>query len=265
MKRIKNYSVPVCIIITSVCLFVSCRKDSTNACKTGTCIIEKPADTYDYPVKGGTPEWAAFTTHQQMEDACQIPADTLAKMSTEGLIQSCIDYPLLGDLLLNVGVNITGTLNNMMQTFSGFIELRKRSDITTTMLERYKRMNPDCATCNQPMFTSNFNAFEMIIGNDSIQRKMTSDENKTLVKEAINKYEQKKNIGDYYYALYGLSASLYVCSKVMLKENYRPFVEYYNQSSDLQLFILKLLWPADVNKTDTMLGKIYETAILFSK
>ncbi|MEO8962552.1 MAG: hypothetical protein ABI325_11765 [Ginsengibacter sp.] len=262
MKTVKNY--PFSFLLTMfICVFISCRKDAASLCENGSCAIVKPTDTYDYPVKGGTPEWAAFTTHQQMEDACQVPADTLAKMSTDGLIQTCMDYPLLGDLLLNVGVNITGALSNMMQTFSGLIELCERTDAGTAMLERYKIMNPDCATCNQPIFTSNFNAFEMVIGNDSIQKKMTSNENKTLVKEATNKYRQKKNIGNYYYALYGLSTSLYVCSKVMLNENYQPFVQLYKQDYNLQLFVAKLLWPADPNEANIMFNKILATAITF--
>lgn len=248
-----------------MCVFIACRKNSTNLCGVGNCIIEKPFDTYDYPIKGGTPEWAAFTTHQQMEDACQVPTGTLAGMSTEGLIQTCMDYPLLGDLLLNAGVNITGVTNHYMTSFSGLIELSRRADMGSLMLDRYKIMDPGCTKCMPVDFSSKFSAFEMIIGHDSIQGKMSSSQKKILVNEATNKYQQKKNLGLDYYAYYALSTPLYVCAKVMLSENYQPFVQLYNQSFNLQLFVSKVLWPADLNETDALYKQILDNAILFSK
>lgn len=259
MKRIWT------VLIVFLNLISACKKNVADTCGAEACIINKPYDTYTYSIKPGTPEWNAFTTHQQMVDACQIPSDTLAKMSTEGVMQSCLDFPLLGDLLLNVGVDVPGITQAYMITFSGLIELSKRTDAGSVMLNRYKIMDPACAKCMSVDFTSNFSAFEMIIGHDSIQNKMFSTEKKILVNEATDKYQQKKNLGFDYYAYYGLSTSLYVCAKVMIAENYEPFVQLYKQNYNLQLFVEKLLWPADPNETDTMFKQIFDTAILFSK
>lgn len=247
----------------------SCRKNRTSVGENGACTIEKPDDTYDYPIKGGTPEWAAFTTHQQMEDACQIPANTLAKMSTDGLIQTCIDYPLLGDLLLNVGVNITGALSNMMQNFSGLIELCKRSDAGFKMIGRYSRMYPSCIDSynsynEKAKFTSNFTAYEMIISYDSILSKMTRDDKKNLIKMALKKYESKRHQPQNY-AYYDFATSLYIPTKIMIQENYQPFVRQVSANYSLQIYVNKLLWPQTAEEADSMFNIIIQNATTFIK
>ena len=54
----------------------------------------KPTDTYDYPVKPGTEEWQAFTSHAEMLEACQIPEAILRDMTTEGLVETALDYQI---------------------------------------------------------------------------------------------------------------------------------------------------------------------------
>lgn len=62
-----------------------------------------PTDAYEFPITPTeTPEkWKEFQTYQEMVDACQIPEDTLKTMTTEGLIETCLSYPLMGNMLLN--------------------------------------------------------------------------------------------------------------------------------------------------------------------
>lgn len=242
-------------------LLWNCKKEK-NSRHGSICDIKKPLGTYDYPIKPGTSQWV-FTSQQEKLDACQIPQSTLAIMSTEAVMQSCLDLPVLGDLLLNVGVNITGITQFYMTNFSGLIELSKRIDAGSVMLERYKIMNPACANSNQAGSTSDFSAFEMIIGHDSIIKKLSPIEKKLLVKIAISKYGQKRTMLNYY-ALYGISTPLYICVKVMRYENYKPFIQLYNQSPEMQLFLSKLLWSSDSNKLNNMFEQINDQAILFS-
>jgi len=243
-------------------IILSCGKKK-NDCSFLMCDIRKPAGTYDYPIKPGAAQWASFTSQQEKLGACQIPQSNLNSMSTEAVMQSSLDLPVLGDLLLNVGVNVPGITEFYMTNFSGLIELSKRADAGSVMLNRYLIMNPVCAKCNYIGYTSDFNAFEMIIGQDSIIRKLTLPEKKQLVIQAIANYSQKKNMPEYY-ALYGLSTPLYVCTKVMINDNYKSFIDTYYQSQNLQLFVSKLLWPSDNSQLNTMFDQIINTAFSFS-
>jgi carbonic anhydrase len=44
---------------------------------------------WDYPVKPGSEEWAAFTTGLQMQKVCQIPENILEQLSTNELVVIC--------------------------------------------------------------------------------------------------------------------------------------------------------------------------------
>ena len=58
-----------------------------------------PTDAYDFPIKPGTPEWAALKSHEEMLQVCQVPESILQEMSTEGLIETCLNYPLYWEWL----------------------------------------------------------------------------------------------------------------------------------------------------------------------
>lgn len=251
----------IIFLLISAFVISSCVKEKPYC--SPTCVIKKPLGTYDYPIKPGTPKWASFTSQQEKLNACQIPESSLNSMSTEAVMQSSLDLPVLGDLLLNVGVNVTGITQFYMMNFSGLVELSKRADAGLVMLNRYIVMNPGCANCNYVGFTSDFSAFEMIIGQDSLIRKLIPREKKQLVIQAIAKYNQKKTMPEYY-ALYGLSTPLYICAKVMIEEKYKPFIDAYSQSQNLQLFVSKLLWPSDNDQLNTMFEHIINQASSFS-
>lgn len=52
-------------LITCLIFLFSCKKGSVNTLEDKLCNIPKPTDTYDYPVKPGTTQWATFTNGQQ--------------------------------------------------------------------------------------------------------------------------------------------------------------------------------------------------------
>lgn len=56
---------------------------------TGDNLFSQEA-TWDFPVKPGTEKWKSFTTSYEMIDACQVPADVLAAISTDKLIEACL-------------------------------------------------------------------------------------------------------------------------------------------------------------------------------
>ena len=50
---------------------------------------------YEYPIQPGTDEWKKFTTVAQMVEVCQIPEKKLKNMTTEALVETVLNYPLL--------------------------------------------------------------------------------------------------------------------------------------------------------------------------
>jgi len=54
--------------------------------------MERPSDSYNYPVYPGMKEWGNFKTNKEMLEACQVPAKTLKKMSTQAVIQALWEH-----------------------------------------------------------------------------------------------------------------------------------------------------------------------------
>ena len=83
--------------------------------------------------------WRSFQTLEEMQSACQIPDDVLPNLSTEELVQICMDYPLFGNYLAYD--NETFGIKKVMAGFNGFEELKKRTDAAEKLLDRYANVN----------------------------------------------------------------------------------------------------------------------------
>ena len=124
-------------LLLSLLTLAACQKDEV----PDPQLPPAPADSYVFPVRPGTPAWAAFTTGQQMVDACQVPTATLRSMSTAGLVYTCLDYPLLGDML--AGFTIQRGARGVMNSFNGFAELARRPEGAALLFARYQQMPPN--------------------------------------------------------------------------------------------------------------------------
>ena len=90
------------------------------------CPILIYGQIWDYPIKPGTEKWKNLTTGQAMIDVCQIPADILQNMNTVDLIQTCLNYPLKGNIYAYA--NIKDGVEHISLQFNGFEELLLRKD-----------------------------------------------------------------------------------------------------------------------------------------
>jgi hypothetical protein len=79
---------------------------------------------YDFPVKPDTEEWWQFETVEKRVEALQIPDEVLVKISTKGLLETCLEYPFLLSILH--GDNCQHGFEGLMKQFNGFRELFKR-------------------------------------------------------------------------------------------------------------------------------------------
>jgi len=98
------------------------------------CIIEHVIDAYDYPVKPGSPEWAELTSNDEIDAVLQIPENILYEMSTEGLIETVLNYPRFADIYASENYQIS--FDVLTENFNGFHELLQRSDAAVHLLER---------------------------------------------------------------------------------------------------------------------------------
>lgn len=83
--------------------------------------------------------WKTFQTLEEMQSACQIPDDVLPNLSTEELVQICMNYPLFGNFSA-YNDELVG-IKKVMDGFNGFTELKKRTDAAEKLLDLYENVN----------------------------------------------------------------------------------------------------------------------------
>ncbi len=88
-------------------------------------------DPYRYPVLPGSDEWKALDSHADKVSACAIPDEILERMSTEALLDSVLNYPLLGDIYL--WDTVPQGLEAVSSGFNGLQELMEREDISRVL------------------------------------------------------------------------------------------------------------------------------------
>lgn len=93
---------------------------------------------YDFPIKPGSEVWKAFTTHQQMVEATTLPAKTAASLTTKALLETCLDYPLLGDIMMYNSPQ--KGLEKLIGHFNGLSVLMERKEVALYAANAYQRL-----------------------------------------------------------------------------------------------------------------------------
>lgn len=158
-------------------------------------------DAYEFPVRPGMKEWKALSSYPEMLRVCQIPEPVLQKISTAGLIETVLNYPLYMLTILAYDSMQQG-FNVMAGRFNGITELLKRKDAGTELLARYRGMDPAGSKegpCREDIgkYHFYFYSIELLLAQDAVRAGLTQTQRLELQKELLAKYELKKRIGGY--------------------------------------------------------------------
>lgn len=190
------------------------------ACNKKQPVISNYNDAYHYPIKPGTEEWKKLRNHEDMIMVCQIPDEILRKMSTPGLVETVLNYPLYMEMTASSNSDFQKAFEWMSSKFNGFQELYKRKDAGSVLLARYKSMDPaafgkDFTSIQRGDYTWSFVEIEILLAQNTILINMTETQRQELRKEALKKYEIKKNISSY--GGYSLRLTLFLADKAFKK------------------------------------------------
>ena len=208
-----------------------------------TCNISHVTDAYDYPLKPGMPGWSLLNSSHEMDSVLQIPDNVLANISTEGLIETALNYPRFGDLYFLD--DYQHAFEILTEHFNGFQELLKRDDAAEKLLYRYELMYPDCNDNNWPSINGpgsstsfSFAFIEIIIAQYDILAQLDKVKSKTLLKEALIKYQEKSQ---YNYSVFSKKHTALIAGRIMYLADYTPFIEEYNKNIYVKDFIDKVI------------------------
>lgn len=154
---------------------------------------------------------------EEVKLAEQIPESILTSMHTDELIQTYLDSRYPGYLLAYE--NIQEAFNLEYNDFNGLRELLKREDTAQELIKLYQRMDPASYELNwEPVkkgsFTFSFVFIEALLAHESILKKTTKSEVKTLLTELLKKNEFKTSHPEIY-SIIGVQYNAYSIAKLL--------------------------------------------------
>gem|GEM_PF-1033844 len=226
IKQTNYFRMKILIFTILLIVFWGCKKDEL-VIQQGECIPFHISDTYKYPIVPGTEDWKALQSLTEMVQACQIPNKELKSISTEGLLETLLNYPLILDY---------GAFNQQQDGFeriksenNGFNELYGRTDLFDVIFERYELMSLNCDENLYPPFISeiptpiqiSFQTIEFFIIQDELLNEINSNQRIQIFESVFDKLQEKKEHG---FSEYNNLVSVAILGKIMIKESYMPFV-----------------------------------------
>jgi hypothetical protein len=236
------------ILIT---LSFHCERYIINICECHESVIL--SGVYEYPARPGTPLWASLSSSLERINACQIPNDILNSMSTEALVETCLNYPMLRELLFSIS-GLQASMDFFMLTFNGFNELSQRSGSGEILLKKYLLMNPCCYVYadNKGRFINSFSEFEMILSQEVYLTMLDKEELKQLLLKSIDCLYQKRNSSNDYSIAFGLNTSILITARTLKVLNFSPFLQELEQNLELQFFTEFCVLPSEGTKTQIL-------------
>lgn len=127
-----------------------------------------------------------------------LPERTLKDMTTEGLLVTCLDYPLFGNIVFYD--NLTAGFNNVARNYNGLTELLSRDDIGSVVIDFYEQVDYDSVIRTDKYGSLRLKYLELLIGSDDVLQTMSYEMRQELLDIcvekcilAVDEYEGKIN------------------------------------------------------------------------
>lgn len=203
------------------------------------CFAQEKALTWDYPVKPGMEEWTKFESRPEMAEACLIPDLVIKNISTSDLLELCLNYPLLHDIMFYNFPQMGFT--SVSSSYNGFTELFRRDDAGTVLLKKYKTIYPEkvkekSTGASRGFFIANLSLFEIVLSQDSIISKLSKNEKRELINEAHSKFLSKIRLAENY-SLLGISTTPLVMGRVMKMDQFPELTELVSENISVAKYL----------------------------
>lgn len=173
-----------------------------------------------------------------MSAACQVPVDITNGMSTLGLLETVLEYPMLTDFLL---VNLPQSFyDNFASTNNACIELINRDDATANLINRYLSMSYLCSDNNYSTPDGKggdtslaFLFAEVFLAQEDFLDKATGEQLLELSIHVMKTYLLKlQNERLFQYA--NITTSVWMAIRIMAHDDYAAFQELLDEETKVQ-------------------------------
>ena len=179
------------------------------------------AQEYKYPVVPGTTAWKSINSHDEMIKVCQLPDDYLQKATSRDLFQTCLNYPLLFDILSYENPAIG--FEKVSKQFNGFAEFFKRNDAAEAVFQTFKKNDLKSIIAikdenDKGRATLLLSILDIILTTEPILAQTDSKKKLLLLEEFYTSYQFKEKEKETFGSI-GIMTSSYGASKVLTSLN----------------------------------------------
>ncbi len=207
-------------------------------CFVLTAFAQQKSGVYKWPLKPGMPQWKELKTHDEMLEVLQIPAETLQKMTTNDLAQTCLNYPLFSDIwAFN---SLQDGMERVIAGFNGLQEFLKRDNAGLELYAIYKTINPhnfeeSWSNLQKGRYAAKFAKIEILLAQEAVLSSLKQNERFLLLKESMIKQKAMQQCP--MYDQNNQEPNAYLMGKIVQKDNSALIDEVSRQKPNLQAFL----------------------------
>lgn len=198
------------LLVVSLCLIVAIASIAGAVCvhaaATTSTVWYKDIITTSHS-RGATPVFHDYTDLNEKIKTVQpaernamlaLSKDTLEEMTTEGLLVTCLDYPLFGNIVFYD--NLTAGFKNVAKNYNGLTELLARDDVGSVVIDFYEQVDYDSVISTDKYGSLRLKYLELMLASDDVLQTMTYEMRQELLDIcvekciiAVDEYEGKIN------------------------------------------------------------------------
>lgn len=196
--------------------------------------INKP---YRFPIKPGMTEWNELNTHDEMLAVLQIPEDILQNMSTEALVETCLNYPLFPDIwAFN---SYQEGIDKAISSFNGFQKLLQHKNAGVELLKRYQKINledleQEKTNTDKWKFKIKVCEIEALLSQFKILQYLQKSEVEILLRHTLDKSKVIRTSGKY--SFFSYETNTYLALKILSTSNYEILNQKLKDDKNLEKF-----------------------------
>lgn len=178
-------------------------------------------DAYRFPVQPGSEEWRGLTSRAEMLAVVQIPEEQLADMSTPGLVDTVLSYPLYGDIFAYMQLQ-TG-FNALKQDFNGLATLLTQPDAGPLLLQKYQHADAAAVDTKEALiqrgqYSAQLTYLEVMLAQPEIVSHLSSEDRTTLLKTTLAQKTAKEDRFEIY-GISGIESTAFLAGRILQAEN----------------------------------------------
>lgn len=192
------------------------------------------SEKWDYPIRPDTEEWKVLKNHAEKLSVCQVPDSVLNQIATNDLIDLCLSFPMLGDIMAFNSAQ--DGIDAFVQNFNGIRELYKRNDFAKYLIKKYEQIDPskfdkDMARHKKGEFSFQLMVIELLLGQEELISQLSLNEKKELIKLFTEKKIKKSDT-----EVYGKLSHMTICYAIVGILNSCNYIVSSDASSELKKY-----------------------------